>query len=351
MKITESIIKKLGEILLYNRDDSHEFRPILAEIEERPMNPLGPAVFWIIIIFMVISGLWLYIGKVDVVITARGLVIPEGEVKVIQSLDKGVLRELRVKEGDQVKVGDILALVSPAEHEPGLELANLREEERMQREQLAQVQGKLKYANARKSRLSGVADIIPRAEYEQAMEESLVLSHEASRLSISLSEIANKRRQLEKQTQILTSPINGYVDKVYIHTIGGVVSPAEKIITIVPENAKLQIKATVKNEDIGFVEEKMPVSVKVDTFNFQKYGILSGKVVVISPNSVEDEHLGNVYDVYIKPVQTQLEVEGKPQELRVGMTTTNEIKIGKRRIIEFFIYPLIKYMDESIKVK
>ena len=53
MKITEIIIEKLSKILLCNKDDSHEFRPILAEIEERPMNPLGPAVFWIIITFMV----------------------------------------------------------------------------------------------------------------------------------------------------------------------------------------------------------------------------------------------------------------------------------------------------------
>ena len=44
-------------------------------------------------------------------------------------------------------------------------------------------------------------------------------------------------------------------------------------------------------------------------------------------------------------------VEGKEQTIKYGMTTTNEIKIGKRRIIEFFNYSLIKYMDESIKVR
>ena len=95
----------------------------------------------------------------------------------------------------------------------------------------------------------------------------------------------------------------------------------------------------------------MPVSIKVDTFNFQKYGILNGKVTVVSPNSIDDEHLGPVFEVYIEPHNSTLMVEGKEQSIKFGMSTTNEIKIGKRRIIEFFIYPLIKYLDESIKVR
>ena len=105
------------------------------------------------------------------------------------------------------------------------------------------------------------------------------------------------------------------------------------------------------NQDVGFVERDMPVSIKVDTYNFQKYGILNGKVIIVSPNSIEDERLGDIYEVYIEPENTTLLVEGKEQSIKYGMATTNEIKIGKRRIIEFFIYPLIKYMDESIKVR
>ena len=122
-------------------------------------------------------------------------------------------------------------------------------------------------------------------------------------------------------------------------------------MTIVPKDATMQIKAKVMNQDVGFVESGMPVSIKVDTYNFQKYGILNGEVTVVSPNSIKDEQLGDIYEVYIAPKNTTLMVEGKEQSIKYGMTTTNEIKIGKRRIIEFFIYPLIKYMDESIKVR
>ena len=343
MKILEKIFPK--------QDDSHEFKPILAEIEDSPVNPIGNTIFWVIIVFMVVAALWMYLGKVDIVVTARGLIIPTGEEKLVQSLDKGVVTTIAVKEGEYVTEGQVVAIVSPAEHEPGLELNNIREEEARVSEQLADSRAKYRIALDNKSRLESVRDIIPQQRYDDAVKEVSELSHNISALSASLAEISNKRLQIEKQKQILKAPIDGYVNTIFTHTIGGVVTPAEKIMTIVPKDAKMQIKAQVLNQDVGFVENGMPVSIKVDTYNFQKYGILNGVVTVVSPNSVKDEHLGDIYEVYIEPKNTTLMVEGKEQTIKYGMTTTNEIKIGKRRIIEFFIYPLIKYMDESIKVR
>lgn len=346
-----NILKKIIDNLIPKEDDSHEFKPVLAEIEDAPLNPIGNTMFWIIIAFMVIAACWMYFGKVDIVVTARGLIIPTGEEKVVQSLDKGVVTTIAVKEGEYVNEGQILAIVSPAEHEPGLELNNIREEEAKVAEQLADSRSKYKIALDTKNRLEDVRDIIPQTRYDEASKEVTELWHNISALSASLSEIRNKRTQLEKTKQILKSPIDGYVNTIFVHTIGGVVQPAEKIMTIVPKDASMQIKAKVLNQDVGFIESGMPVSIKVDTYNFQKYGILDGIVTIVSPNSVQDERLGDIYEVYIEPKNTTLMVEGKEQTIKYGMTTTNEIKIGKRRIIEFFIYPLIKYMDESIKVR
>ena len=342
---------KLLDKLIPKADDSHEFKPVLAEIEDAPINPIGNTMFWVIIIFMLIAALWMYFGKVDIVVTARGLIIPTGEEKVVQSLDKGVVTTIAVKEGEYVNKDQIVAIVSPAEHEPGLELNNLREEEARLSQQIAGDRAKLAIANSEKSRLASVRDIIPHSRYDSVAKETAELSHNIAGMSASLAELRNKRIQLEKQKQMLKSPIDGYVNTIFVHTVGGVVQPAEKIMTIVPKDAKMQIKAKVLNQDVGFIESGMPVSIKVDTFNFQKYGILNGVVTIVSPNSIQDEHLGDVYEVYIDPKNTTLMVEGKDQSIKYGMTTTNEIKIGKRRIIEFFIYPLIKYMDESIKVR
>lgn len=348
----KNIIKKIYDFFLYkSQDDSHEFRPLLSEIEERPMNPLGPTIFWLVIIFMVIAGLWLYIGKVDIVVTARGITIPDGREKVIKALDKGVVDSIAVREGDYVEEGQTLIVIKPAEHEPGLELNNLKEEELMIMERIAATKYKLTLAKETESRLASVKDILPIAKYDEALQEVSSLTHELNSSTAQLSEIRNKREQLEKRTQIIVSPIDGYVNTIKVHTIGGVVGQTEELMTLVEKDAPLKIKATVMNQDIGFIDEEMPVSIKVDTFNFQKYGILNGKVVLVSPNCIIDERQGPVYEVYIKPENTTLMVEGNEQSIRVGMSTTNEIKIGKRRIIEFFIYPLIKYLDESIKVR
>ncbi len=347
-----NILDKIKNLILPKSDgDAHEFRPLLSEIEEKPLNPIGNTIFWLIISFIVITGLWMYLGKVDIVVTARGIIIPSGEEKVIQPLEKGVVSEIKVEEGDYITKGQTVAIVSPAEYEPELELNNLREEEARIAEQLASNKARLSITMDTKNRLNSVKDIIPQARYDEVAVEATQLTHEINSLNASLAQVKNKRIQIEKQKQILTSPIDGYVNKVLIHTIGGVVTPAEKIMTIVPKDAKMVIKAKVLNQDVGFIDADMPVSIKVDTYNFQKYGILNGKVTLVSPNSIDDEKLGPIYEVYIEPENTTLLVEGKEQSIKFGMTTTNEIKIGKRRIIEFFIYPLIKYMDESIKVR
>jgi len=104
---------------LFAGDDSHEFKPIFTEIIDRPVNPLGRSIFWVVVVLFIISLFWVFIGRVDIVITARGKVIPQGKVKLIQSLDKGVVKHIFIKEGDFVKKGQTLmeidAVVTQAE--------------------------------------------------------------------------------------------------------------------------------------------------------------------------------------------------------------------------------------------
>lgn len=345
------IFDRLKKMLLEKENDAHEFEPLLTEIEQSPANPLGNTVFWIVISFILFAFLWMYFGKVDVVVTSRGIIIPDGEEKIIQPLEKGIVSELYVKEGDFVKEGQVLTVITPAEHEPGLQLAQIKEEEIKLQEQLANAKSRYNIANDRVIRLDSVRDIIPQVKYEEALSEATALRHEKTSLEASLAQNRTKRQQLEKQIQTIKSPIEGYINELEIHTLGGVVTPAQKLMTVVPKDSKLKIKAKVMNQDIGFVEEGMDVSVKIDTYNFQKYGIIKGTVLVVGASSVEDEKMGQIYEVFIEPKNTVLMVEGKEQTIKTGMSVTCEINIGKRRIIEFFIYPLIKYLDESIKVR
>ncbi len=133
-----------------------------------------------------------------------------------------------------------------------------------------------------------------------------------------------------------------------VYTLGAVVTPAEKLIHIVPADNKLFVKALVENKDIGYIKEGMDVKIKLDTYNFQKFGMLQGKVRLISKDSIDDETLGRVYEVYIDLIENCLSEDrcAKP-----GMTVLAEINIGKRRVIEFFIYPVIRYLDEGLSVR
>lgn len=151
--------------------------------------------------------------------------------------------------------------------------------------------------------------------------------------------------------QILYSPVDGVVQGIHPTTIGGVVTPAQPVMSIVPENTPLLIEAMLPNKDIGFVKSGQKARIKIDTFSFQKYGTIDGIVQNVSPDAIEDEKMGLLYKIKVSIEQDYLLVEGEEVKLSPGMAVTVEIKTGKRRIIEFFLEPLVKYMQEGLQVR
>ena len=339
------------EFFKARQGDFHEFKPILSEIEEEPLNPLGPFIFWVIILFFITAGVWMYFAKTDVVVTARGIVIPDGEEKVVQSLDKGILSKLNVKEGQYVRKGEVLAVIQPAEYEPALELKNLEQDKITANEELKSAKTRLRIVQGDLRRLEKVLDIIEKSRYDAAMKEAVSLKHQINGLNAELARIENKKIQIEKQRQVLKSPVNGFTGQVFVHTEGAVVSPAEKVLTVVPDGVKLKVKAKILNRDAGFVKERMNAVIKLDAYEFQRYGTIKGKVDTVSPNSTDDKDLGPVYEIYITLEDEYIKTENGKERIKPGPTVTNEINIGKRRVIEFFIYPIIKHLDESIKLR
>lgn len=434
----------------FTKDDSHEFKPSVVEIEDEPVSPLGRFVFWTVVSIITFFTIWMIVGKIDIVISARGKVIPDGEVKIIQPLEAGVVGDIKVKPGDFVKKGQAVIDIDPSTTLPeltsleknykyiSLELERLEalsqnraftpslkeydikdiiEQQNVysalsqglanqlaaKQIQLTMIDEQIKSAVTQKyqynkllstarikeQRLKPVMDIIPKDDYEKVSDDITTNSanienayNKQSELikqkrqiiqemsyvrenfrSEILKELADKTKQaiqmkaqLDQSTfrntkQVLTAPEDGYINELFVHSKGGVVTPAQKLISMYPVNSPLLIKTLVLNKDIGFIREKMPVNIKVDTFDFQKYGILPGVVTQIAKDSIEDKQLGPVYEVYIQPTHKVFEIEGQPLSISSGMSLTAEIKTGKRRIIEFFIYPLIKYLDEGLSVR
>ena len=167
--------------------------------------------------------------------------------------------------------------------------------------------------------------------------------------------IKSTETQLKKATrklelQNLHSPVSGTVNQLEITTIGEVVTPGQAIITIVPDNMELVAEVMVLNRDIGFVSVGEKAELKFDTFSFQKYGIIEGEVVHVSPDAIIDKQTQNmVYKVLIKPDRKKIWVDNRYVKLISGMSLTAEIKIGSRRIIEFFLDPFMKFKGEAFK--
>lgn len=430
--------------------DKHEFKPLLVEIEDRPLNPLGRMLLWTIIILMFFGSLWLFLAKIDIVVSARGKIIPHGEIKILQPIETGVISKILVKEGQFVHKNDVLVEIDPSvtqtnleSQQKNLELLEIeierllalindkefntvkicRDKEVLQtqkliysatkqgfiqqqlllKKQILQVEEQIASAFIDKSRLIQhsqnikereknlikVIDIIARSEYDAVQKEVIeyeeqirMKEHDIVQLTEKLNELAEKKLlitqeyqnklleeltqkrkettllkveiesiEFKKAKQFIASPVEGYVGKLMVHTIGGVVTPAEKLVSIIPKDVPLIIKATVLNQDIGFIKNGMDSAIKIDTFDFQKYGLIPAAVNHISDDATEDEKLGPVYEVYLEPKQDYLIVDGEKIFLNSGMSVTAELKVGKRRVIEFFIYPLIKYLDEGMSVR
>lgn len=158
-----------------------------------------------------------------------------------------------------------------------------------------------------------------------------------------------KARQVLAQTTI-TAPVDGTVLSLTVKTIGGVVNAGQQLAQIVPEKVPLYVDAALDNQDIGFVKPSQRVVVKVATYPFQRYGYLEGTVENISPDAIQDDKKGLIYKAKIKLNDDK---SSKQNQLKLlpGMSVSAEITTGQRRIIEFFLDPLITKTEDSLKVR
>ena len=149
--------------------------------------------------------------------------------------------------------------------------------------------------------------------------------------------------------QRLTAPIDGVVQQLAVHTVGGVVTPAQELLIVVPQDHPVEVEAQVENKDVGFVKAGQVVEIKVETFTFTLYGTIPGRVVSISDDAAPIEKVGLVYPTRVSMDRATIEVEGKQVHLSPGMAVTVEIKTGQRRVIEYLLSPLLKSMKESLR--
>src|SRR5215813_11243104 len=368
------------------RAEELAFLPAALEIVETPPSPIGRAIGTTIIMLFCAALIWASAGTIDIVASAPGKIVPSGRTKVIQPFETGVVRSIRVQDGQAVNAGDALIELDPT--------VNAAERDHLHNDALAE---RLNIARLRAALAGGddsVAGFAPPADAGTALisaqrqllinqvtehhakiaalarqqaqkeaeqgtiaatihklettipvvqqrvdirktlmdkelgskltyfeilqllveqQEDLEVQkshlHEAEaaaaairetrgqaeaeyrhKLSDDLAKAEQKTNGLiqdlvkaEQKTklQLLTAPVDGVVQQLAIHTVGGVVTPAQSLLVVVPSDSRLEIEAMVSNRDIGFVQPGQEAEIKIDTFNFTRYGLLHGEVLSV----------------------------------------------------------------------
>lgn len=460
--------------------DEREFLPAALEIVDTPPSPVGRAIGFTIILVAIIAVAWACIGKVDIVASANGRIVPQGKTKVVQPADTGIVTAIHVADGGHVKAGDVLIelnstqiladrdrfardllqanlnlarlrglaatlpgtpgegrapdLVSPPENaEPedlALSLAAMRAQAANEKAKLADLDQQIEARRAEaaetaasvgklQASLPMLADqekllrdmrdqkIGSKLDWYQINQQLIeqkhdigVLAHrkdaaeaaqralreqraaEATQYQMSiLSELDKVRAQaselkaeLAKAEQrlrqgVLRAPIDGTVQQLAVHTIGGVVTPAESLLAVVPAEGRLVVEAAVQNRDVGFISAGQTVRVKVEAFNFTLYGLIEGEVLDVTRDAISSPangkqggagdqnggaaasngQSGPVYLARIGLSQDWMMTENGKVDLTPGMAVTAEIQTGERRLISFLLSPLVGHVSESMR--
>ena len=184
-----------------------------------------------------------------------------------------------------------------------------------------------------------------RAELARLVSEQL---DEAERRRAALGqELVKAETRLRRHA--LTAPIDGVVQQLAVHSIGGVVTPAQTLLVVVPETDRVEVEALVANRDAGFVSEGQHAEVKLDAYPFTRYGTVAGTVERLSRDAVADERQGLVFKAAVQLDRPFLESDGGRLPLGPGLAATVEIKTGSRRIIEYLLGPLLRYRAEALR--
>ena len=321
----------------------------------------------------------------------RRLAMGSGADDIINSASvsdeaKAVLREFIASQLALVGAKEQALKGSIASHQRQLQFnqqtkAQLEGEAQKLKDRQAKVKQKLESADAiERIRLQNELDNLEQriatansaatSQGQQVLQSQLTLAQAQSQSQVSLAEtnssiggqvITQEQRIAELENNLvkakraleqtaITAPVDGTILALNTRTIGGVVNVAERIAQIVPDNDLLYVDVTLDNQDVGFVRVGQRVVVKVATYPFQRYGYLEGVVENISPDAIQDEKKGLVYKAKVKLSGANSSKKNR-LKLLPGMSVSAEITTGKRRIIEFFLDPLMTHVDDSLKVR
>ena len=429
-----------------------EFLPAVLEVTEMPPSHAARLLTYVIMLIFTVLILWSILGKIDIIATSAGKLMPASNIKTIQTLTDSEIEEIYVQEGQYVKEGqdlikfnqtEVLANINRVENEmealeiaisrlkallsddpeknfsynPDIDEYLIKMHTDLLKSQMTEKAAKIEVLNGQITKaekekdtiqadLTRIEKLLPsvqeRIEKKKILVDKKLLARltfleqeeeltnlqeqrnvqakkmaetEANIESLKkeqrqylaefdknvMQELTESREKLASYQQelikyqealkrtIVKAPLSGYVQQLVYHTKGGVVETAKPIMNLVPEDYKLEAEVQILNKDIGFVRPEQDVEIKIDSFPFTKYGTIKGKVRNISGDAIQDEKLGLVFNARLTLFDNKIKADGQIIQLKPGMSVTAEIKTGKRRVIEYLLSPVMKYLNESMR--
>lgn len=360
-------------------------------------------IIWWVLAIVVVFGIWAYFSDIVEVSTGSGKVIPSSREQVIQSLEGGILANLTVREGDIVEAGQVLAQLDPtlsassvdetaARYRAALARVSRLEAEVNQNSLSFPVEledypellagERLLYTTrteALKSSLSMIEESLSIVREELGLTRSLVQVGAASNVEVlrlrrqeaelelqaadtrseyfvlAREELSKARADVEAFSSVIRgradtltrltmlAPTRGVVKDIEVTTTGGVVPPNGQLMTIVPLDDQLLIEARISPRDIAFIHPGQSASVKITAYDYSTYGALDGEVVMISPDTVQDEADPNTfyYRVVVRTDNDALEDDaGARFSIVPGMIATVDIRTGSKTVFDYLIKPM-----------
>ncbi|KGM57225.1 hemolysin secretion protein D [Lysobacter arseniciresistens ZS79] len=221
----------------------------------------------------------------------------------------------------------------------------LREQERIAAERdVAAQRNRLQEVRSALSASQEELQVLVTDTRQQTLDGLREAREQIRQLTPEVAKTARRDRLME-----LRAPVDGTVQQLAVHTVGGVVTPAQALLAVVPSEESLEIEATVLNKDIGFVRPGQTVTVKIESFPYTRYGYLTGTIASVSHDAAQDENLGLVFPARVRLDDARLMIDGVQVQLTSGMSLSAEIKTGKRRVISFLLSPLQQHSSESLR--
>jgi len=370
-----------------------------------PPLPRSSLIVWIVSAALLLLLAWAWRFELDEVSTGTGKVVPSSKEQMVQSLEGGILVDLKVAEGDIVEEGQVLAQLDRTKTESTVQesASRVRAALAMSARLTAEVGGTplafppevqadtdlvrtetALYRSRREqlsSSLAGVTQALALMRSELALTEPLVSRGAASDVEVlrlkrqineaeskaadirsqyyvkAREELARANAEIEAQRSVtrgrsdsltrltFASPVRGIVKDIAVTTVGGVLPPGGKLMEIVPLDEKLLVEARISPRDVAFIHPGQDATVKVTAYDYAIFGGLPGKVTTISPDTIQDDVKRDVYyyRVYIRTDADHLtNRSGKSFPIVPGMIASVDIHTGSKSVLDYLVKPLNK---------